>query len=292
MVRWSSQQGEELVTVVVAVVSSDGLALASDSATTQQMLDGGGIVRTSNVWNSANKIFNLRKCWPVGAMTFGRASIDGNSIATHAKNLRARFSGEVADPTVPVLDSETFTIEEVANVVSSYFGEMCAAEPNAGPLGFLVAGIGGQESSPEVWHVMLDQGSGTVSQVIPPGETGIVHQGMTDAVTRLVDGAGQSLGNVLETMGALPAGQGEPFAEAVRDQLRMDWAWPGMPLGETIDMARFLVDTQINFTRFMPGDAMVGGPIEIAALTKHEGFKWVQRKHYYPPELNPIEGDT
>lgn len=75
------------MTVVVAVVSSDGLALASDSATTQRMLDGSGIIRTSNVWNSANKIFNLRKCWPVGAMTFGRADIGGNSIATHAKNL-------------------------------------------------------------------------------------------------------------------------------------------------------------------------------------------------------------
>jgi len=280
------------VTVVVAVVSSDGLALASDSATTQRMLDGSGVIRTSNVWNSANKIFNLRKCWPVGAMTFGRADIGGNSIATHSKNLRARLSGDIPDPAVPVLDPETFTIEQVAHAVSDYFSVQCSSEPAAGALGFLVAGFGGSESSPEVWNVMIDSGSTTVSPVIPAGDTGIVHQGMTDAITRLVDGAGQDLASVLEGMGALPPGQGEAFSEAVRDQLRMDWAWAGMPLGETIDMARFLVDTQINFTRFMPGDAMVGGPIEIAALTKHEGFKWVQRKHYYPPELNPIVGGT
>ena len=30
----------------------------------------------------------------------------------------------------------------------------------------------------------------------------------------------------------------------------------------------------------------IGGPIELAAITKHEGFKWVARKHYYGEELN------
>jgi hypothetical protein len=31
---------------------------------------------------------------------------------------------------------------------------------------------------------------------------------------------------------------------------------------------------------------IVGGPIEIAAITKHEGFRWIQRKHFYPAGLN------
>jgi hypothetical protein len=30
----------------------------------------------------------------------------------------------------------------------------------------------------------------------------------------------------------------------------------------------------------------VGGPTEIAAITKHEGFKWVQRKHFFPRDVN------
>ncbi|GAA4817088.1 hypothetical protein ACFQ0K_08605 [Nocardioides caeni] len=275
------------MTVVVAVVSSDGIALASDSATTQTRTLN-GVTSTNNIWNSANKIFNLRKTWPLAALTFGRADIEGLSIASHAKDLRCRLTGTVDDPDVAVLDPAAFTVEQVAQAMADYFQPRCDAEPNGGTLGFLVAGIGATEKSPEVWDVLLDGlGGRNMNQVLPPGETGIVHQGMTDAITRLVDGAGQGLGHVLEAMGALPPGAGEPFAETVRDGLRMDWAWPGMPLGETIDMAKFLVDTQINFTRFMPGDAIVGGPVEIAALTKHEGFKWVERKHYYPPELNP-----
>lgn len=36
----------------------------------------------------------------------------------------------------------------------------------------------------------------------------------------------------------------------------------------------------------LPGANTVGGPIELAAITKHEGFKWVTRKHYFDEQLN------
>ena len=31
----------------------------------------------------------------------------------------------------------------------------------------------------------------------------------------------------------------------------------------------------------------VGGPIDVAVITKGEGFVWVKRKHYFSPEYNP-----
>ncbi len=60
-----------------------------------------------------------------------------------------------------------------------------------------------------------------------------------------------------------------------------------MPIQDAIDFAEFLVHTTAEFTRFKRGAATVGGPIEIAAITKHERFKWVKRKHYYDVALNP-----
>jgi hypothetical protein len=59
-----------------------------------------------------------------------------------------------------------------------------------------------------------------------------------------------------------------------------------MPIQDAIDLARFLVDASIKFSRFVPGPQVVGGPVEIAAITKHEGFKWINRKHYYEQNLN------
>ena len=59
-----------------------------------------------------------------------------------------------------------------------------------------------------------------------------------------------------------------------------------MPIQDAIDLAEFLVELTIKWSRFTPGPPTVGGPIEIAAITRHEGFKWIRRKQYYSPELN------
>ena len=60
-----------------------------------------------------------------------------------------------------------------------------------------------------------------------------------------------------------------------------------MPIQDAIDFGEFLVQTTATFTRFKHGAATVGGPVESAAITKHEGFKWVRRKHYFDGSLNP-----
>jgi len=62
-----------------------------------------------------------------------------------------------------------------------------------------------------------------------------------------------------------------------------------MPLQDAIELAEFMVETTIKYTRFIPGPSTVGGPIEIAAISKHEGFRWIRRKHYYSHNLNRTE---
>ena len=31
----------------------------------------------------------------------------------------------------------------------------------------------------------------------------------------------------------------------------------------------------------------VGGPIDVAVISKGDGFIWIKRKHYFDPKLNP-----
>lgn len=59
-----------------------------------------------------------------------------------------------------------------------------------------------------------------------------------------------------------------------------------MPIQDAIDLSEFLVNLTINYVRFNPGPGVVCGPTDIAAITKHEGFKWVKRKYYYSKQLN------
>jgi hypothetical protein len=52
-----------------------------------------------------------------------------------------------------------------------------------------------------------------------------------------------------------------------------------MPIRDAVDLARFLVQTTIGFAKLsVARPKTVGGSIAIAAITKHEGFQWVQRQ--------------
>lgn len=59
-----------------------------------------------------------------------------------------------------------------------------------------------------------------------------------------------------------------------------------MPKPEMARMAEALVNLTSIKRRVTRGAETVGGPIDVAIVSKAEGFVWVQRKHYFPPELN------
>jgi len=61
--------------------------------------------------------------------------------------------------------------------------------------------------------------------------------------------------------------------ELCQKMLTVPMVTPPMPIQDAIDLAEFLVDTIVKFSKFPPGAPTVGGPTEIAAITKHEGFK-------------------
>ncbi|MCY4101380.1 MAG: hypothetical protein OXF46_10750 [Rhodobacteraceae bacterium] len=56
---------------------------------------------------------------------------------------------------------------------------------------------------------------------------------------------------------------------------------------ELADYASLLVDLSSLHLRFSGKVETVGGPIDVAILTKNEGFIWVNRKKYFDLELNP-----
>lgn len=59
-----------------------------------------------------------------------------------------------------------------------------------------------------------------------------------------------------------------------------------LPHIELAEMAESLV-TLTSFKRRMSLDAeTVGGPTDVALITKGDGFIWINRKHYFKPELN------
>jgi hypothetical protein len=59
-----------------------------------------------------------------------------------------------------------------------------------------------------------------------------------------------------------------------------------MPKPEMARMAEALVNLTSIKRRVTRGFETVGGPIDVAVISKADGFVWVKRKHYFTPELN------
>jgi hypothetical protein len=60
-----------------------------------------------------------------------------------------------------------------------------------------------------------------------------------------------------------------------------------LPLDEMASLAETLVMLQSLKERVTQPTESVGGPIDVAAITKGEGFVWIKRKHYFDGDLNP-----
>lgn len=277
------------MTIAISLKVNDGVVLAADSAATifsnPSKNNPGGVI---NVYQNAEKVFNLCKGRPIGSITWGSGSIGQASISTLMKDFRKENQ--------EILSKEDFHVEEITNELSKFIYEknyIPAFEnwpKNSRPgIGFMVAGYSGEESFAEEWKFDIIKG-----ELIGPSKirgkemSGVTWNGEPEALFRLILGSSNGLDAVLiecEVDDQLR----DKILKKATEMLTVPFIIAPMPIKDAIDLAEFLVQTTINFSKFSPGAPTVGGPIDIAAITKHEGFKWIKRKHYYNSELNPIK---
>ena len=69
--------------------------------------------------------------------------------------------------------------------------------------------------------------------------------------------------------------------------------WPtinvaaSLPKDELAELAEALVSLTTIKRKISLGLETVGGPVDVAVVSKGDGFVWIKRKHYFPAELNP-----
>jgi len=61
----------------------------------------------------------------------------------------------------------------------------------------------------------------------------------------------------------------------------------GLPKNELATMAETLVSLTLFKRRVTPEAETAAGPIDVAVISKGDGFIWIKRKHYFKGELNP-----
>lgn len=280
------------MTIAVLVKVNDGLVFASDSAVTFAQVLPTGQVDVANIYNNANKIFNLCKGMPISAMAAGLGNVGTDSISTLAKDLRLRFSGQSPNHSDWELKSD-YTMDKVVERVKTFFYDEhyqpYASTAGAGldPLELIVGGYDGPPASPKAYQMTLSPNGCNGPNELNPNSSGVTWTGMPEAIYRLLMGVSSRTPEALVNLGVSQP-DSVAYTQAIAQEVQAGLVHPAMPIGDAIGLAEFLVQVTIGFVRFCPGDLMVGGPIEVAAVTRHEGFKWVQRKHYYDVKLNPV----
>jgi hypothetical protein len=83
------------------------------------------------------------------------------------------------------------------------------------------------------------------------------------------------------------------FADAVRQYQKQEFVDPVLevvkilPKDELAAMARSFVNLTSFKRRVSQQLETVGGPVDVAVISKGDGFIWIDRKQYFDPELNP-----
>ena len=266
------------MTILVSVKINDGVVMAADSASSFE---------SGMVYLNADKIVNLMEGLPIGAMATGAGGIGNESIDTLMKDLRRRFSGADANHPDWALDPGTYTLRDVAHRLRSFlFEEKARAYSGSVWTRLRICGYSAGRPLAEVWEVLLmGSDSPAPAQVQGEQEFGIRGDGEYEALSRLIFGLGTRFEEA-----AAKSGLSREQAAGLRGKLAPElfelMFVEAMPIHDAVDLARFLVEATISFVKFsVTRPKTVGGPIGIAAITKHEGFRWFQRPRELAREI-------
>ena len=266
------------MTIAISLKVNDGVILATDSAATMLAQNPDGQLAVVNVYENADKLFNLCKSRPIGVITWGSGSIGNSSISTLVKDFRRELQEELNDNSYSIKDvAEKFTNFIFHEKYENAFKDW----ENKPSLGFMVVGYSTNSNFAEEWKIDINDGKLDGPNIIRgEEETGITWNGEPEAINRLVLGHSLGLLEILK-MSEIEDDKIQKVMQNIRNHLVAPFIVPALPIQDAIDLAEFLVDTSMKFSKFFPGPTTVGGPIDIATITKHEGFKWIKRKYFY-----------
>ena len=276
------------MTVCVAIKVHDCIVFAADSASSLVLSTPDGKSAYANIWQHGIKVFNLHRELPIVAVTAGLGHFGPASISNLAKDLRLELSDGSASP----LDKDKYTIAQVVNRAHDYFKIKYSAinPPPANPhlFEFWIGGYDANVARGEIWKLRIHNGTINSAEqlAVSNDDARIIWGGQTKAISRLLSGFDK------DTHAALvQRNLSAQDISAIQQQTATPLVHASMPVQDAINLADFLVDVTKRYFAFLPGANIVGGETEIATVTKHEGFKWIKRKHYYPGHLNIRDTD-
>jgi hypothetical protein len=256
------------VTLIVSLLSPDGIVLAGDSLATIEtfnMVEGrvdvvcpncqhahsaDAFVQGANIpatsFPNAQKLFPFLKMFGMG--TAGAAQLNGMSISFIVRQLEQE--------SMAVTTSRPATVSQFAGIVSDRALRLLHEEarttgfdPASVPDEYLQFQIVGYDDDKSPWRIAVSIGSTIESKEI--NNTGAYAIGVTDVVDALWS-----------------AREDSPLFQS-------------FSLQDAVEYAEFLIAATASHQRFYGTLPSVGSAIDIALITPFDGFRWIRQKPFF-----------
>lgn len=254
----------------IVIKAPEGLVLAAESRLTLTAQAPDAPPLHVN-FDNATKLLSFGKPnRSVGVVTYGQAAIGLRTAQSFVPEFEAKLSEDLKR--LPIL--------EFANTFSNFYMQQWKAampENYTGPnMTFVVAGFDEGEPYGKVFIIDIPRTPGPVAQQAGPGEFGITWGGQREIVDRLIQGFDGRLGDVLNKLNLTP--EQTQLLAPVLAQIQLPIPLQALPLQDCVDLAIFFLRTTITAQKLTVGIRGVGGPIDVATITRQDGLRFIQRK--------------
>lgn len=260
----------------IAFKGPEGIVLAADSRVTinaEQRQNNSRIILPAT-FDNATKLLKFTNLKHVGVVTYGLGVLGQKQFRT-AHSFLPEFEDELGD-------TERLGVQDFSKRLSDFFMKQwkalmpSAVEPQDNMF-FLVGGYNKGEPYGRLFQFAIPSDPTPFEQ--NKGEFGLVWGGQAQIVYRLLNGFDPKLPHLVQQHLKLTDGDREGLREFVRKHLGMAIPYPFLPLQDCVDLSVLLIRTTIELQSFMVGGVRgVGGAIDVATITRTDGFKAIQQK--------------
>ena len=262
----------------VVIKGTEGIVLAADSRVTLEAQKKDSLPIPVNYDNATKLLAFSEPHNFVGTVTYGQAVI----------GLRTAHSF-VPEFEQTVLESKTrLTIDEYATELSKFYMNRWKEnykEDYQGPnMTFVVGGYNIGEAYGRVLRFEIP------GQPIPKQETameegfGMTWGGQLEVASRLIHGFDPALINIVTAKANLNKEQAKQLHQELISNLQYPIPYQVLPLQDCVDLAIFLIRTTMLAQQLAIAVRGVGGPIDVAIITRTNGLEYVQQKEIHGEE--------
>ena len=270
----------------LVIAGPEGLVLAAESRVTLTAQTPGQPPLHVNYDNATKLLAFGAPNTHLGAVTYGQGAIGIRTAASFLPEFEAALGATAATPggggrrRSAAAPATRLSVAAFTQRLSDFFMEQwrqAMPADYAGPDMIFV--VGGFDDGAPYGTVLEFYVPTRPTPVVKhaPGAFGMVWGGQRETVDRIVQGYDAALPAIAqEELGLSDARRDQLVAAFGR--LQMSLPLQAMALQDCVDLAIFFIRTTIAAQRLMVTVRGVGGPIDVATVTRQNGLSFIQRK--------------